>query len=205
MSTVRHGDWFCTRSGKRFYVFDPRAEDVCIEDIAHALSNICRFGGHPSSFYSVAQHSVLVARWLSDQGHPKDVVFWGLMHDSAEAFVGDMIWPMKRSEELSNFAVVEHRVMLVIAERFGMAMPEPTAVKQADLVLLATEKRDLMAPSSERRAGVGPEVTAARHAGRLPWSTDVSPMEERIVPLSPLEARAEFHDYFARLTGGGFA
>lgn len=86
-------DWMQTYTGRVFWPLEPRPEDVDIVDIAHALANLCRYGGHSKVFYSVAHHSVLVSQIVP----PADAL-WGLMHDSAEAYVIDLIRPIKHSE-----------------------------------------------------------------------------------------------------------
>ena len=101
MTAERYG-WFVTASGRRAFVEDPRACDLVIEDIAHALSNICRFGGHCSRFYSVAQHSVCVSA-LVERTRP-DLALHALLHDAAEAYVGDVIRPIKPTLRVRRFS-----------------------------------------------------------------------------------------------------
>src|ERR1700724_2684254 len=91
------GGWQQTFTGRRFYPLSPRVEDVCIEDIAHALSNICRYGGHCREFYSVAQHCNMVSDWMPE------FKLEGLLHDSPEAYIGDMVRPVKHSAEMKAF------------------------------------------------------------------------------------------------------
>lgn len=194
---VRVGDWMCTYTGRKFYPLDPHPYDVDIRDIAHALSSLCRFGGHCREFYSVAQHSVLVSYAVQDRA----LRLWGLLHDAAEAYVGDVVWPLKRSTLLDGHRVIEDRVMRAVAIHFGLTMPEPPEVKAADLVALSTEKRDLMAPKQEgRQRDTGVELAAAAHAGRVPWSTDVTPLDETIDPWPPAIAEARFLERFGELT-----
>lgn len=83
-------NWIMTHTGKKFRPFSPRIEDIDIEDIAHALSNLCRFNGHTSKFYSVAEHSILVSELCPDELKLK-----GLLHDAAEAYLGDVPSPLK--------------------------------------------------------------------------------------------------------------
>src|SRR5271165_7548492 len=87
----RKGDWIQTYTGRVMYPLDPRPEEINIIDIAHALSNLCRFTGHVRTFYSVAEHSVRVSQHCD----PKDAL-WGLLHDASEAYLADMSRPMKR-------------------------------------------------------------------------------------------------------------
>lgn len=122
-----------------FYVFDPRPEDLDIEVIAHSLSLRCRFGGQIRTFYSVAQHSV-IASYLCPN-YPRE----GLMHDAAEAYIGDMIRPLKM--HMPDFAAAERVIEIAIARRWGLEWPWPAEVKQADNIMLATEKRDLCVPN----------------------------------------------------------
>lgn len=139
-------------SGNYFDFLRPESCEIHIEDIAHGLSNICRFGGQTNTFYSVAQHSVLVSHELEacaqvwkESDQTVDVKHWGmigLMHDSAEAFIGDIPRPLKNL--LPDYKVIEARVEQAIFPIFGIPYPLPAAVKQVDLVLLATEQRDLM-------------------------------------------------------------
>lgn len=129
--------WIQTYTGKAFRPLDPRPEDVCIEDIAHALSLTCRFAGHCKSFYSVAQHSIIVSQIVP----PRDSL-WGLMHDAAEAYLADIAGPVKR--EMPDFVEMENRILVAIAKAFDMDWPMPKSIKIADNILLSTERRDLM-------------------------------------------------------------
>ena len=191
------GHWMQLVSGKPFFPLDPRPEDIDINDIAHALSMVCRFGGHVHSFYSVAEHSVRVSDAIRDAGGSLEEEFAGLLHDASEAYLGDVIWPLKVSPELGAYRAVEERVERVIAEAFGMLWPLPKIVKQFDLVLLATEKRDLML--SHANGGVKLEAQAS--AARLGWHIDkFEPLSEKIETYSNLGAKHLFLSKFMRLS-----
>jgi uncharacterized protein len=164
-------DWFITATGRRLFVFDPDPEQICIEDIAHALSNICRFGGHTREFVSVAQHSVFVSELV-----PKKHARAGLLHDATEAYLGDVIRPLKLAIGV-NYTRLELVWWLAIAKRFEIAPVLPEDVKHADHIALLTERRDLI-PS---------------HAYQ--WAEDVAgyrPAAQDIVPMGPRVARAAF-------------
>lgn len=121
-----------TYTGKVFdlKILDP--ESICIEDIAHALANTARFGGHLNKFYSVAQHSVHIAERVM-----KEFRLDALLHDASEAYLGDMPSPFKKM--LPEFKLNEDRVMNVIAEKFGFDYPLNDQVKFYDKILLQME------------------------------------------------------------------
>lgn len=126
---------FNTGTGKLISLKNPKPEAICISDIAAALSKICRFGGHSSHFYSVAQHSVLVAA-LAPEWARKEA----LLHDAAEAYLGDVIKPLKVI--LGDvYAAMEERFEAAIAEKFGLKTdPEiKDLVKHFDLMALELE------------------------------------------------------------------
>lgn len=126
-----------TISGKLVNVFEPTVDMICIEDIAHALSHICRFGGHVEKFYSVAQHSVLTSQLVS-----KEHALAALLHDAAEAYMMDIPSPIKR--ELSSYNLIEDNLMRVIAEAFGFQYPLHEQIKEADRALLEDEWNNLV-------------------------------------------------------------
>jgi hypothetical protein len=128
----RHGNWMQTFSGRQFWPLDPRADEVFIEDIAHALSMACRYGGHCNSFYSVAEHCVHVSHVV-----PPEMALVGLLHDASEAYVADVIRPIK--PHLTGYKAIEDRVWSVIAERFGVPVDLPPEVKLADNAVLLAE------------------------------------------------------------------
>lgn len=133
---MRDNHWIITYTGKRFWPLDPRIEDICIEDIAHSLSNLCRFNGHCISFYSVAEHSVLV----SENCKPENAL-WGLLHDAAEAYIGDMLRPLKRNPDFAEkFRAVEAELMACVKIKFGLSFEEPKEVREVDVNMLMTEK-----------------------------------------------------------------
>lgn len=134
---TRIGDWMQTFTGRAFYPMDPRVEDIDLLDIAHSLSLTCRYGGHARRFYSVAEHCVLLSRAVAPQN-----ALWALLHDATEAYVGDMIRPLKAS--MPAYRAAEDRLMAVICERFRLDPTFPAEVKQADLRILHDERAVLM-------------------------------------------------------------
>lgn len=130
------GGWTQVASGKRFYPLDPRPEDVNVEDIAHALGMKCRFGGHCKFFYSVAEHSVRIARRVG--------TLEALLHDAAEAYspFGDVPRPLKA--DLPWVHTIECGIEQAIAARFGLTWPWPAEVKAADNAILHDERLALM-------------------------------------------------------------
>ena len=140
------GDWIQTYTGRRFYPLHPRAEDVSILDIAHALSLKTRFSGHCSTFYSVAEHSILVAKQV-----PKELQLHALLHDAAEAYLPDVARPIKHrlmvaKDTMHWFREVEERVLYTIAEAFHISSTPffDSRIKEADNLLLSTEGHRLM-------------------------------------------------------------
>lgn len=125
-----------TLSGKQFDYLSATIDDIDIEDIAVALSNICRFSGHLPEFYSVAQHSVLCSQLVSPE-----FAFEALMHDAAEAYCQDIPAPLKAL--LPDYREIEKRTDQLIRFKFGLPLEEASVVKYADLTMLATERRDL--------------------------------------------------------------
>lgn len=175
-----HGDdnsWIQTFSGKKFYPLDPRAEDVDIIDIAHSLSLLCRFTGHCREFYCVAQHSVHVAEVVA-QLKPGlvELELAALCHDAAEAYFADIASPVKK--EITEIKAIEHRLEAAIATRYEYAFPYDEVVKKADLILLSTERRDLMA-------------TPPR-----PWSTYNEPLDRALCAWSSGQAEKMFLNKF---------
>jgi 5'-deoxynucleotidase YfbR-like HD superfamily hydrolase len=129
--------WILTRTGKRFDLLAPRAELISTIDIAHALSHVARFNGHTRHHYSVAQHSLLVASIV-----PDGLQLTALLHDATEAYIGDMVRPLKAL--LPDYSEIEHGIWLAICDRFNIDPNLPTSVHEADMMALATERRDLM-------------------------------------------------------------
>ncbi|NML59951.1 phosphohydrolase [Massilia sp. RP-1-19] len=167
-----------TFSGNRFYPLEPRIDHVAIEDIAHGLAYQCRFNGQTCEFYSVAQHSLVVASLV-----PPALRLAALLHDAAEAYLGDMVKPLKVL--LPEFAAIEDKVSLIIGAAFGVDFSDYGPIKEADLIALATEKRDLMPHSVERWA----------------YLDTVRALPGPIVPMSPRDAKLAFLDEFDRLLG----
>lgn len=132
-----------TFTGKRLVPFDPDINEIELEDIAHALSNICRFGGHCSKFYSVAEHSVHVSKLVETE-----FALDALMHDATEAYIGDLVRPIKHLDEMAVFRKAEDTIYNVICKKFNLTNPVPPQVKTADKLLLNHEKV-LLLPTAE--------------------------------------------------------
>lgn len=175
-----------TRSGLKFDLAKPSADMISTADIAHSLSMQCRFNGHTSEFYSVAQHCCLVADLA-----PAEDQLAALLHDATEAYVGDLVRPLKEGMRefyechslVSLYDEVERKVWWAICRRFGLDTELPPSVKHADLVALATEKRDLM-PS---------------HPEPWPCLAGIEPNAEAIKAQSPSTAAILYHNRLLQL------
>lgn len=145
------GPWIQTYTGVKFHFLAPQPDEVRIEDIAHALSNICRFTGHTKRHLSVAEHSVH-ASILVDGG----LELAGLLHDASEAYIGDVSSPLKKV--LPGFVELEHKIQAVIFRKFGLPPEIPEEIHVVDKLLVNIEARDLLGPALDgwyRGADVG--------------------------------------------------
>ncbi|HIE0939507.1 HD family hydrolase [Serratia marcescens] len=173
-------NWITTFTGRHLDYAAPAVESICIEDIAQALSHECRFAGHLPNFYSVAQHSVLCSQIVAPE-----FAFEALMHDATEAYCKDIPAPLKRM--LPDYQRIEDQFDAVIRQRFGLPLRMDIAVKYADLVMLATERRDLDIDDGQV----------------WPMLEGVFPADIVINPVMPLQARAMFIARFKELTEWG--
>src|SRR5271157_3544054 len=137
--------WMQTHSGIAFDYNSNDLSQITIEDIAAHLAKICRFNGACKVFYSVAQHSILVAEDLRYLGYSINYQFYGLLHDATEAYIGDIIRPFK-DEHMSHF---ENKLLSRILHSLGLSEDNyflyKEAIKKSDNRMLLTEKHQLMA------------------------------------------------------------
>jgi hypothetical protein len=167
-----------TFTGSKFDFIDIEKNNVSIYDIAHSLSNICRFTGHTKKHYSVAQHCVLASKYASDNN--KLVT---LLHDATECFIGDMSSPLKSI--FPDYCALEDKIYKnLIAKMFNLPDEMPKEVKEIDLKMLVTEKRDLLRKSN------------------IEWSeffNNIEPYADKIKPWSNKKAEIKFLNTFYKL------
>jgi hypothetical protein len=173
-----------TASGIYVNFAKPEPDTFRINDIAHGLSNECRYASQASEFYSVAQHCVLASYLV-----PNALAYEALFHDATEAYIKDL--PTWLKSLLPEYKEIEELFEVAIRTKFGLPVDEETRninkklIKEADWKLLATEKRDLMP-----------------HDGEVwPLLKNVSPMPFPIIPWSPKEAKARFLARYEELVG----
>ena len=178
MSTT--GPWVNTISGRRFYLENPDVNDITAGDIAWGLSMICRFNGHVRDFYSVTQHCVIVSYNV-----PAEHALAGLLHDAAEAFIGDVSKPLKDVlGDGGRYRKLERKAEAAIARTFGITFPFDPSIKAADLRTVKTEIRDLCVSTDKDY-----------------WSPGTEPLDGRIEPLGPRGARTLWKARYKTLTG----
>lgn len=131
-------DCIRTHTGVYMNVFEPTLDMICIEDIAHSLSQQCRFGGHLPSFFSVAQHSLNCSYFIENE----ELKLTALLHDASEAYLLDIPKPIKN--RLANYREIENNLMYLISEKFGFKYPLPKEIKEVDEKMLQTEWYHLM-------------------------------------------------------------
>lgn len=195
------GDWMQTYTGKQFFPLSPRAEDIDPVDIAHSLSMQCRYNGHVDFFYSVAEHCILMSEWIEAEYSDIELALWALLHDATEAYVGDMVRPLKLS--LPIFSAIEDKVMVEVADKFALdlrfdpagwevdmhypPLPKvtmPAQVKAADTRILLTERAALM----------------STHFPPRPWAMEeMEPLPVSIHAWAPHEAERAYLDRLSAL------
>jgi uncharacterized protein len=165
-----------TYTGKPFFPLDPSPYLIDIEDIAHSLSMLCRYNGHVRRFYSVAEHCVVLSHTV-DPEHAR----WALLHDAAEAYIGDMVWPLK--EEIPEFKQVEAGIMGAICARFDLDPVQPEQVTEHDRRIVIDERDSLMA------------------LGYRPWPAleGFAPLRVTLEGWDPARASSEYLSRFQRL------
>lgn len=129
-----------TYSGKFINPLEVEPEDIGLYDIAHALANLCRYNGHVDYFYSVAQHSVIVAQQFEEKSNVRK---WALFHDASEAYLGDVVAPLKYCGHYDFYLEAEEKLMEAVAIRFGLEGEMPNSVDYVDKKLRGAEMRDL--------------------------------------------------------------
>lgn len=167
-----------TFTGRAFFPLDPLPEDVSPLDIAHALSNICRFGGHTRVHYSVAEHCVI----LSHVVRPENALA-ALLHDAAEAYMGDMVRPLKR--HMPQYAEAEDTLLATIFYVFGLEPGIPAEVHDVDNRILMDERAALL------------------ETPPLPWyqdEQDAKPLDVEIQAWSAHRAEREWYGRLMELT-----
>lgn len=177
----RKGDWMQTFTGKQFYPADPHSDDYDINDVAHALSQLCRYGGHTSRFYSVAEHSILMSE-VAEELFGLEGAYEALMHDGSEAYLPDIPKPVKNS-----FPAIDKAAQAIEKDFnrfFCIPFPMSPEIKDIDTRIVVDEKQALM-----------------NTHGNVKWHkyNDVWPLGVDIRCLSPVEAEAIFLKRFRRL------
>jgi hypothetical protein len=180
--------WIQTYSGKKFYPLQPKVGDLDFIDQAHALAHTCRFGGHVSQHYSVAEHAWWMSYVAEKRGYSEEIKKWCLIHDNAEAYLGgDMTRPVKVQPELESFRDAEKHLGSMIAIWLGLPGEEPKVVRDLDTEILGTEARRFKSP-------VHPD-----------WEAYLPPLMPDIIParmgLEPAEARYRYLWRFKALWG----
>ncbi len=176
--------WIETYTGRQFHFKDPRAEEVDIEDIAHSLSMLCRYNGHVSDFYSVAEHSVLISDFIRAEGGDRDLALAALLHDAAETYIGDISRPVKYAVLPPEFKEYENELDRVIFEKFGLTFPYSTHINDLDARILQDERMQGMSQSENL------------------WGTDdLEPLGLTLRFWGPAKAKAKFLQRFEMLHG----
>lgn len=173
--------WMPTARGAVFPLLGPAAADVDFRAVAEGLAKACRFAGQLAAFYSVAQHSVVVADMLPPEARP-----YGLLHDAHEAFVGDIPTPVEEALRRLGAGDAVGRLKAgldaAIFPAAGLAWPLPAniayMVRCADLTALATERRDLLAAGPAWGRDLPPPL--ARVITPWPWHRALDAYVDRL-------------------------
>lgn len=137
-STGREG-WMRCNSGVYINILEPNPIHLLVEDIAHGLSNMPRFGGQFPFWYSVSDHCIYCVNYMIDRGYKKSDIFSALMHDASEAYIMDIISPLKKL--LTNYSEIEDNFMKILSKKFEFDYPLNQIIKEIDLISLKSDWR----------------------------------------------------------------
>ena len=147
---------------------DPQRKDIDIEDIAHALSLLCRGGGHLDSFFSVAQHCINCAGEAAIRGYSRTVQLACLLHDASEAYLADITRPVKRL--LPEYMAIEEKLQEMIWDIYlgrKLTETENIQIREIDDAQLYYEMLTFM---DERISGCAPNLYSVPDFGRKDFS-----------------------------------
>lgn len=186
-----HGDWMQTYTGKRFYPLSPIVTDIDPLDVAHSLALQCRYNGHVDRFYSVAEHCVLLSRWAEEHGHTRLVQLEALLHDATETYVGDMIRPLKHTDEMKPYRDAEAVVQLAVWQRFSLpVICTLEAEHDGDCALVPVESPTVK--QIDTRIALD-ERNALLSNTRHPWAIDsLQPLGVPVQGWAPREAESAY-------------
>lgn len=173
-----------TYTGKAFPALEPDPDLIDIDDISHALSNLCRFAGHVTKFYSVAEHCVRCLDVAVDDGADVLTQLAVLLHDSTEAYLVDLPRPIKRADGFGGYRQAEKKLDRAVIEKFGLHGADSAAILDADLRLLVTEARDLLPVNDDKS---------------LMWPLGIEPLPEKIEPWTPERSKKTFRARYEAL------
>ena len=180
-------------SGKDVDIFNMNPRDITIEDIAHSLSNLCRYGGHCIFHYSVAQHSVICSY---ESGTPLQQ-FEFLLHDASEGYVNDLVRPIKHRPELEQYRIEEDKIQKLIFEKYKLQFPFSDRVHEVDNQVLRMELDAITITSDEIGKKTAENEVSFREARKILREEKKSNCP--IKRISPEEAEQLFLDRFYEL------
>lgn len=177
MSIVR------TYTGKNLDLANPDPRQICIEDVAHHLAKLDRYNGAGHWSYSVGQHSLLVAETL-----PPEYKLQGLLHDATEAYLGDVVSPLKAM--LPEYRKIEQNVMSAICKSFEITFPRPKIIKRADQAVMAAEMEQVVKwPDLAKRPELPPPPKGVVIKA-MPWQEVKQVFMERFQELKKAQDQA---------------
>jgi hypothetical protein len=174
--------WIETYTGRMVTPLQPDPGTLSITDIAYALANKCRYSGHTAMFYSVAEHSVLMALFALNRGD-RNCARWALLHDAVEAYIPDVPRPLKPG--LAGWAELEERVEDAVIEHFGFGTAIPRLTDETRALVKSLDTRILLR-----------EAKVLLLSGGLNWRIEGDPLPVTIHGWRPAQARAEFLSLF---------
>lgn len=175
------GPWIQTFLGNKFYFLEPEKSHISSRDITHSLSNLCRYTGHCIRPYTVAEHCILLSYNVPDKYKQ-----WALLHDAAEAYIGDISGPLKQTIKLVSPIIsnLEERILKHIANQLDLEWPISQEVIDADHSILYIEQKYIFSTN-------------------IPWEgySTKGLITDKITPLfyTPYEAEAVFEQRWKEL------